>query len=242
MSTQAQATGKTIEEAIQAALEQLGADREQVTVEVLDKPKSGFLGLGGTPAKVMVTRIDLSPEEKAKEFISGLLSNMGVNAQAQAAVNEEGVITVSISGEDMGTVIGHRGETLDAIQHLAGFAVNRGSESRARVTVDTENYRQKRAESLERLARKTASKTVKLRKNVTLEPMNAYERHIIHATLQTWRDVSTFSTGTEPQRRVVVAYTPGGRSPRTAPQARLYQGGYPRPFKADKPLDSGSGD
>ena len=111
----------------------------------------------------------------------------------------------------MGALIGHRGETLDAIQQLTGYAVNRGRSHRVRVHVDAEGYRARREEALERLARKTAKKAVKYRRNVTLEPMNAYERHVIHAALQDFPSVSTYSTGTEPNRRTVVAYDPSKR-------------------------------
>ena len=114
-----------------------------------------------------------------------------------------------LEGENMGALIGHRGETLDAIQQLTGYAVNKGRSHRVRIHVDAEGYRARREESLNRLARKTAGKVVKYRRNITLEAMNAYERHVIHTALQDYPGVSTFSTGTEPNRRTVVAYDPG---------------------------------
>ena len=141
------------------------------------------------------------------KFQTGLFAHMGV--EATPVVTKEGdTYQVVLQGENMGALIGHRGETLDAIQQLTGYAVNHGRSHRARIHVDAEGYRARREESLERLARKTAARVVKYHRNVTLEPMNAYERHVIHAALQDFAGVSTFSTGTEPNRRTVVAYDP----------------------------------
>lgn len=244
-------TGKTEDAAIAAALDQLGLAREEVSVEVLELAKPGFLGIGGTPAKVRVSYegpdeepvveelptkeaptveevSDEEPLEKLIEktviaatpvsddvatriiaFLSGLLAQMEVDATAQVSVDEEGNYLVELVGQDLGCVIGRRGETLDAIQQLTGYAVNKGLSHRVRVRIDAEGYRSKREESLERMARRTAEKAVRFRRNVTLEPMNAYERHVIHTALQDYPDVSTYSIGTEPNRRTVVAYTPG---------------------------------
>ncbi len=307
------ATGKTIDLAIAAALEQLGMDRDSVSVEVLENPKSGFLGIGSTPAKVKVTyevpdekpeapapalssasrskpkkpaapaqeaqaagrviapaappqpkpapraeqprrerperaerperrerndRNDRrerperaerperreapaaapaepkvyapaepgSMEEKIEQFIKGLLEHMDSDAVPHAFKSGEGY-SVDLVGANLGVLIGRRGETLDAIQHLTNYAVNRGASKRVRINVDAENYRLKREESLQRLAVKVAGKVTRYRRNITLEPMNAYERHVIHAALQDHPDVTTFSTGTEPNRRIVVAYS-----------------------------------
>ena len=140
-------------------------------------------------------------------FQAGLFEHMGV--EARPVVTREGdTYQVVLEGENMGALIGHRGETLDAIQQLTGYAVNRGRSHRVRIHVDAEGYRARREESLNRLARKTAGKVVKYRRNITLEAMNAYERHVIHTALQDYPGVSTFSTGTEPNRRTVVAYDP----------------------------------
>ena len=155
---------------------------------------------------------------------------MGSDAVPHAMKNGDGVYVVELTGENLGILIGRRGETLDAIQHLANYAVNRGEEKRVRINVDAENYRLKREESLQRLAVKIAGKVVKDRRNVTLEPMNAYERHVIHAALQDEPDITTYSTGTEPNRRVIVAYsrfksTPAApkdeAQPETEPEAEL---------------------
>ena len=316
------ATGKTIDLAIQAALDQLSMDRDSVSVEVLENAKSGFLGIGAQPAKVKVSyevpdeepkpalssasrskprkeaapaaqsadaprviapaapkqeqprviapaapkqeprviapaapqqlrperkpRQDRAPrperrndrpkqdrparepkpaapvepkeytpaepgsmEEKIEQFVKGLLEHMGSDAVPHAMKTGEDSYLVDLVGADLGILIGRRGETLDAIQHLTNYAVNRGQNKRARINVDAENYRTKREESLQRLAVKVAGKVVRYRRNITLEPMNAYERHVIHAALQDHPDVTTFSTGTEPNRRIVVAYSRG---------------------------------
>ena len=126
--------------------------------------------------------------------------------------------SVDLVGEELGVLIGRRGETLDAIQHLTNYAINRGNSKRVRINVDAECYRLKREESLQRLASKVAGKVVKYRRNIMLEPMNAYERHVIHAALQEHPDVTTFSTGTEPNRRIVVAYNRLGKAPETEEQ------------------------
>lgn len=147
-----------------------------------------------------------SQEERVESFLKGLLERMGSDAVPHAFRKDAETVGVELTGEDLGALIGRRGETLDAIQHLANYALNHDASKRVRVSVDAENYRGKREESLRHLARKMAAKVVKYRRNMTLEPMNAYERHVIHATLQDVPNVTTYSTGVEPNRRVVVAY------------------------------------
>ena len=137
------------------------------------------------------------------------LEQMGVEASVNIAPKTENGILVTLEGPKLGALIGHRGETLDAIQQLTNYAVNRGRTHRVRIHIDAENYRAKREESLKRLAEKVAAKVVKYRRNITLEPMNAYERHVIHETLQDYPNVITYSTGTEPNRRTVVAFSRG---------------------------------
>lgn len=205
-------SGKTEEEAIQAALDQLGLQRDEVSVEIIERAKQGFLGLKSTPAIVRVTyESDVSHAERVESFLSGLFLRMGVKAQTEIT-ESDGVISVVLTGEDPGVLIGRRGETLDAIQHLTNYVVNRNASERVRVNVDTENYRERRNEALERLADKVAGKVVKYRRNMTLEPMNSYERHIIHTALQEYDNVTTYSVGTEPNRRIVVAYERKGSS------------------------------
>ena len=147
-----------------------------------------------------------SVEETIEQFLSGLLKHMGSEAVPHAWKDEEGAYQVDLVGDDLGYLIGRRGDTLDAIQHLCNYAVNRGVEGHVRVHVDAEEYRVKREESLRRYARKKAQQVLKARRRTTLEPMNAYERHVIHATLQDMENITTHSTGTEPNRRVVIEY------------------------------------
>ena len=200
-------TGKTEEEAIASALEQLGMSRDDVSVEVLERAKSGFLGLGASPAKLRVSyEVADTQRDKVERYLRGLLDYMGVEADIEITERDNGGLTANLSGHGMGAVIGRRGETLDAIQHLVNYSVNRGNDKRMHISVDAENYRSKREESLVHLAEKMAAKAVKYRRSMALEPMNSYERHVIHTALQNYEGVSTSSTGTEPNRRVVVSY------------------------------------
>ncbi|MCI9158819.1 MAG: KH domain-containing protein [Lawsonibacter sp.] len=325
-------TGRSEEDAISAALFQLGLDRDDVSVEVIERAKSGFLGFGSNPAKVRVSyqEVDGKPrpvtdeplleeapapvlpaakpapereetvlaaakpaqkaapaprpavkeevpaapvaeetilaakpgmappkqrqsrperrerprprrEERLQEgdevligsapapqapvtmdpaapddekagqirtFLTGLMEHLKVQAAPEIFVTSEGNYKVVLQGRDLGAIIGRRGETLDAIQQLTSYTVNRGQSKRVRIHVDAEGYRAKREESLQRLAIKVAGKVIKYRKNMTLEPMNAYERHVIHTALQDYKGVTTYSTGVEPNRRTVVAYAP----------------------------------
>ena len=241
-------TGKTEEEAIRKGLEQLGLERDDVSVEILERARSGFLGIGSSPAKVRVTyELDVAegpkpeapkakpaekkPEPKAeekktepaapacdnddarriKDFLTGLLEHMDSAAEVKVYEEEKNRYKVILEGQKLGALIGRRGETLDAIQQLTNYAVNSGRDKHLRIHVDAENYRAKREQSLESLANKVAGKVLKYRRSVTLEPMNAYERHVIHAALQDKEGVTTYSIGTEPNRRVVVAYERGNR-------------------------------
>ena len=225
-------SGKTEEAAIAAALEELGLDRDDVSVEIVERAKSGFLGIGASPAVIRVQYE--APDEEAepqapaaepeasvepaapvdepesyariRAFVSGLLEHMGIQAQIDITARDNGGVNVNLSGSGMGAVIGRRGETLDAIQHLTNYAVNRGSDKHMHISVDAESYRAKREESLVRLAEKMAAKAVKYKRSMALEPMNSYERHVIHTALQDYEGVTTSSTGTEPNRRVVVSY------------------------------------
>ena len=286
-------TGKTIELAIEAALTQLGLERDDVSVQVLAQAKAGFLGFGAAPAKIQVTyeapdpvpeapKVALSsasrskpkakkpqaPKEEApkaeapkaepkaegpkaetktkapkaekqpktsieeapkapkstkepktyapaeagsteeaiEQFLKGLLEHMGSNAIPHAWKVDKNTYKVDLVGDDLGYLIGRRGDTLDAIQHLCNYSIKRGSEGHIRINVDAEEYREKREDSLRRYARKKAQQVLKNRRRTTLEPMNAYERHVIHATLQEMDNITTHSTGVEPNRRVVIEY------------------------------------
>ena len=147
-----------------------------------------------------------STEEKIEIFIKGLLEHMGSKAEPHAFKESDNTYFVELVGDDLGYLIGRRGDTLDAIQHLANYTVNRGVEGHIRINVDAEAYREKREDSLRRYARKKAQQVLKARRRTTLEPMNAYERHVIHAALQDMENITTHSTGTEPNRRVVIEY------------------------------------
>ena len=291
------ASGNTIDEAIDSALAQLGLDRDNVSVQVLQQAKAGFLGIGRQQAKVQVTyeapdpvpeapKVALSSasrskpkparkpeapkaepkpeapkpetskpeapkaekkpeapkpekkerpareprekkpqapkapaepkvyapaepgsvEEKIEVFLKGLLEHMGSKAVPHCWKEEGNTYQVELVGEDLGYLIGRRGDTLDAIQHLANYSINRGVEGHIRINVDAESYREKREESLRRYAVKKAQQVLKLRRRTTLEPMNAYERHVIHAALQDMENITTHSTGVEPNRCVVIEY------------------------------------
>ena len=213
-------SAKTEEEAIASALEQLGVSRDEVSVEILERAKSGFLGLGAAPARVLVSyEVADSQKEKAERFLRGLLEHMGTQADIDITEREDGGLNIELSGSGMGAIIGRRGETLDAIQHLTNYAVNKGNDKHMHISVDAEGYRSKREESLAHSAEKMAEKVLKYKRSMAFEPMNSYERHVIHTALQNYEGVTTSSTGVEPNRRVVVSYvkpeTPKSNKPQT---------------------------
>ena len=156
--------------------------------------------------KVYAPAAEGSVEEKIEKFLKGLLEHMGSQAVPHAVKGEDNTYRVDLVGDDLGYLIGRRGDTLDALQHLCNYSINRDVEGHVRINVDAEDYRAKREESLRKYARKKAQQVLKARRRTTLEPMNAYERHVIHATLQDMENITTYSTGTEPNRRVVVEY------------------------------------
>ena len=200
-------SAKTEDEAVALALEELGLDRDEVSVEIVERAKSGFLGIGAQDAVVRVSyEVEDDPYQEIRAFLGGLLERMGVEAEMDIQPRENGGVTVNLSGPNMGAVIGRRGETLDAIQHLTNYAVNRGGDKHTHISVDAESYRAKREDSLVRLAEKMAAKVIKYKRSMALEPMNSYERHVIHTALQNYECVSNSSSGTEPNRRVVVSY------------------------------------
>ena len=274
-------SGKTVEEALAKALTQLQMDRDDVSVRVLERAKSGFLGLGASPAVIRVTygeemeeaptepvrpepivepkpaapkaerpqrserpvkqekprapkpekaepkpetedkpaevpasltpaplgeEVDDAKAQAIKQFLTGLLRQMEAEAEIRIYQPEKGRYKVILEGKNLGALIGRRGETLDAIQQLTSYAVNRGGDRRCRIQLDAENYRERREQSLCRLAEKMAEKAVRYRRNVTMEPMNAYERHVIHTALQDTPHVTTYSTGVDPNRRVIISY------------------------------------
>ena len=214
-------TGKNEDEAIASALDEIGLSRDEVSVEILERAKSGFLGLKSTPAVVRITYevadetvINGDRSVSVEGFLTGLFERMEIDIKMEIK-EDDGAVNVTLYGQDPGAIIGRRGETLDAIQRLTNNVINRGTTGRMRVNIDAENYRQRRNETLENLAERTAGKVMKYRRSMTLEPMNAYERHVIHTALQSYDYISTHSVGTEPNRRIVVSYgrksTDGGR-------------------------------
>lgn len=245
-------TGKTERAAINAALEQLGLEDDNVSIEVITRAKTGFLGIGSCPAKIRVTyevpdepeevqetpapeppveetegkadakevpaavreeptsapadRSEAVPDRSARieEFLTGLLERLECPAQVKIDLNEAGIYQVELVGQNLGSLIGRRGETLDALQYLTSLQVNKGRDDYIRVSLDTENYRAKREESLIKLANRMATRARKTGRRVALEPMNPYERRVLHSALQDNPYVTTHSEGEEPYRRVVI--------------------------------------
>ncbi|SJZ89436.1 RNA-binding cell elongation regulator Jag/EloR [Garciella nitratireducens] len=198
------ATGKTIQEAIENGLKELGVDRDQIETNVLEIPQKGFFGLfGNREAKVQIILKD-NIEETAKKFLEQILNKMKIQANIKTKLCED-VLRIEIEGNNMGILIGRRGETLDAIQYLVSLAINKNRDGYVRVILDTENYREKRQQTLQQLADRLARKVEKTGKSITLEPMNPYERRIIHTYLQDHPKVRTYSEGEDPYRKVVLS-------------------------------------
>jgi len=197
-------SAKSVNDAIELALAELEVSKDEADIEIIDEGSKGFLGIGAKEAKVCVSIKE--PEIKSiKVFLGEIFSAMNVDVEINVKKNEENGISVDIKGEDMGIIIGHRGDTLDALQYLTSLIVNHDSEKYIKVTMDTENYREKRTEVLISLSNRLAENVAKSGKKKTLEPMNPYERRVIHANLQDNPLVSTYSIGDEPYRKVVIA-------------------------------------
>ena len=196
-------TGKTVEEAVELGLRELKKKKEHVKIDVIEAPNKGFFGIIGSKlAKVKLTVVE-NPEEDAKVFLKDVLKTMAIEAEIETRL-EGNSLNVLLEGPNMGVIIGRRGQTLDSLQYLVSLVVNKNREDYLKVFVDTENYREKREETLVRLANKMAKKAKKIGKTVVLEPMNPYERRIIHASLQNNPFVQTYSEGDEPYRKVVI--------------------------------------
>lgn len=202
MSQVIEKTGKTVQEAINLALSELNADMDNADIEILDEGSKGLFGIGSKVARVRVT-LKKNQTNQAEKFLTDVFSKMKVSVDIETEEDEESM-SLRIKGKDSGIIIGRRGETLDALQYLTSLVVNKDKAVYKRVTVDIENYRQKREETLVKLASRLAERVVKYRKNVTLEPMNPYERRIIHSSLQNNKLVETYSVGDEPNRKVVI--------------------------------------
>lgn len=198
-------TGKTVDEALTEALIKLETTSDNVEYEIIEKESSGFLGLFNKPAKIRV-KVKKSIDKIAKDFLDKVFKAMDVQANVEVVYNQENAtMDINIQGEDMGVLIGKRGQTLDSLQYLVSLVVNKDSENYLKVKLDTENYRFRRKETLENLAKNIAFKVKRTKKPVTLEPMNPYERRIIHSALQSDKFVETHSEGEEPFRKVVIA-------------------------------------
>lgn len=194
---------KTKEEAISLALAEIGADESEVEIEIVEEGSKGFLGLGGKDAVVKVI-YNPDSEKRATDFLNKIFEITNEDVTVESEIDGE-ILKINLSGPDMGIVIGKRGETLDALQHLTSLVVNRGDKSFLKVSLDAENYREKRNVALEELAGKLANKVMRTGRNQTLEPMNAYERRIIHSALQNHETVTTYSIGQGVNRKVVIA-------------------------------------
>ena len=198
-----EATGKTYEEALMAGLAQMAMPSDKVDVQVLEEGTKGLLGFGAKPYKLLLTKKD-TPAIRAEEFLKSVTELMGLEVSFDIR-DEEDALMIDMMGENQGILIGHRGETLDALQYLTSLQVNKGGKEYRRVTLDTEGYRAKREQTLIALAGRMANKVHKSGRRMMLEPMNPYERRILHATLQDHPYVTTHSEGDEPNRRVVIA-------------------------------------
>ncbi|MDE5779994.1 MAG: protein jag [Lachnospiraceae bacterium] len=198
-------TGKTVDEALTEALVKLETTSDKIDYEVIDKGSNGILGfIGGKPAKIKARKI-YTLEDKVQEFLGNVFKTMNLEVKVDIDYNEsEGNMSINLSGDEMGIIIGKRGQTIDSLQYIVSLVVNKESESYIRVKLDTENYRQRRRETLENLAKNIAYKVKRTRKSVSLEPMNPYERRIIHSALQNDKYVATKSDGEEPYRHVIV--------------------------------------
>ncbi len=197
-------SAKTVDDAITEACQKFTVTSDKLEYEVIEEGKSGLFGIGGKPAVIKV-RVKLSVEDKARDFLKDVFAAMNLVVVIDVTYNEEEAsMDVELSGDEMGILIGKRGQTLDSLQYLVSLVVNKDTENYIRVKVDTENYRKRRKETLENLARNISYKVKRTKRPVSLEPMNPYERRIIHSALQNDRYVTTYSEGDEPFRHVVV--------------------------------------
>lgn len=217
-------TAKTVDDAITEGLLKLQTTSDKLEYEVIEKESNGILGLFSKPAKIRV-RMKKTIQSVATAFLEKIFHAMNIQAKIDINYNEaEGIVEIDLSGEDMGVLIGKRGQTLDSLQYLTNLVVNKESESYLKVKLDTENYRERRKETLENLAKNIAFKVKKTRRAVSLEPMNPYERRIIHSALQYDKFVETHSEGEEPYRRVVITLKKN---------VKEYKSSYKKPYNPD---------
>ena len=207
-------TAKTVDEAVTKALIELQTTSDKLEYEVVDKGSTGFLGIGSKPAIIRAKKKE-SIEDKAMDFLSQIFGAMNMEVSIIAVYNEEEQeLSLNLEGDDMGILIGKRGQTLDSLQYLVSLVVNKKSDDYIRIKLDTENYRERRKETLETLAKNIAYKVKRTKRSVSLEPMNPYERRIIHAALQNDKYVVTRSDGEEPFRHVIISLKREGRRER----------------------------
>ena len=198
-------SAKNIDDAITEACQQLGATSDQIEYEVIDKGSTGFLGIGSKNALIKARKKEGSVEDNVKEFLNSVFAAMNMEVELIVKIDDaEKVIDVELKGDDMGVLIGKRGQTLDSLQYLTNLAINKKSEDYYKVKIDTEDYRKRRKATLENLAKNIAYKVKRTKRSVSLEPMNPFERRIIHSALQNDKYVTTHSEGEEPYRHVVV--------------------------------------
>ncbi len=216
-------TAKTVDEALTEALIHFETTSEKIEYEVLEKESSGFIGLFSKPAKIRIRKKE-SVAENAVSFLEKVFEAMGLAVRIDMDFSEEeNILSIDLSGEEMGVLIGKRGQTLDSLQYLTSLAVNKYTENYVKIKLDTEDYRNRRKETIENLAKNVASKVRKTRKPSYLEPMNPYERRLIHATLQEDKMVDTYSEGDEPFRKVVVVPS---KELNAMPRRNNYQNNY----------------
>ncbi len=198
---------KTVDEAVEKALSELNTTKENVEIEILEESKGLFGLLGSKEVKIRVTVIKEDSENSAVTFLKNITEKLGMDTEFEAVYNEEDKkMAIELKGEGLGLLIGRRGETLDALQYLTNIFVNKTTDDYIKITLDAENYRERREDALVTLAKRTAAKATKYKKNMIIEPKNPYERRIIHEALQDYPEVTTYSIGEEPNRKVVVAY------------------------------------
>ena len=199
-------TGKTVDDALTNATVSLGVTSSEIKYEVVEEGSNGFLGIGSKDALIkVVISANEDPKDVAKDFLNGVFEAMQLEVNISMELEEaDNTLSIDLAGPEMGVLIGKRGQTLDSLQYLTNLAVNRSSENYTRVKIDTEDYRRRRKETLENLAKNMASKVKRTKKAVTLEAMNPYERRIIHSALQNDNNVATHSEGEEPYRYVVI--------------------------------------
>ncbi len=197
--------GKSVDEALKLALEELGLDLDDVVVEVLEEPSRGILGLIGNKPAVVKVQVKEKPEKLAGDKLTVLLDKMKINYEIDSIEMDDGIVRINITGKDMGLLIGRKGETLNAVQLILGLMVNREVEEKVRVVLDVEDYRKRKEESLKNLAVNLSEKVKRTKRNIVMRPMSSYDRRVVHTALQGDPDIVTYSQGEDPHRKVVIS-------------------------------------